>query len=475
MQSIPTESLRRNLPSLDLLRRLNRFAYESELQLYLVGGSVRDLLLNRPITDLDFTVASNPIMFAQMVADRMDGAFIRLEEHPPTARVVVRDTGLTLDFAQFRAETLEAELCQRDLTINAIAVALSALLSDPSIQPIDPCNGLEDLASRLLRFPSEGVIPDDPLRLIRIYRFAAQLEFDIPDSEIDLIKRYVTLLPQVAAERIRDELLKIFDVEHAVRYVREMDKVRLLSQIVPEIEEMRRGAADGWEQSLLALETFEAELMPDTLQPYKQETAEYLNAELVQAQQRRPIIKLALLLHRVAKPVPETSDVNGVGEQGEVELAVAIVKRLRLGRKAMWLMDCLVRNQLLNAEGWTRPGLIRLLKRTREDWLGIALFSYAIVRASPGKAERVQEIEALIGQLATLYYQGVLPVIRHGRLVTGHEIMQALDLEPCPQIGRILEHIEDLQFEGKIGTTEEALAAARAYMEVSEQKTALPH
>lgn len=471
MQSIPAEGLRRNLPSLDLLHRLNRFADESAMQLYLVGGSVRDLLLNRPITDLDFTVASNPSGFAQMVADRMDGAFIRLEEHPPTARVVVRDTGLTLDFAQFRAETLEAELCQRDLTINSIAVELSALLNAPSIQPIDPCNGLADLASRLLRFPSEQVIPDDPLRLVRIYRFAAQLEFDIPDSEMDLIKRYVAQLPQVAAERIRDELMKIFDVEHAVTYIREMDKVRLLSQLIPEIEERRRGV-DVWEQPLLALETFEAKLMPDTLAPYAQEIQEYLNTDVSGKGfsphgKRRSIIKLALLLHNVGKPIAKTSGVNQVPEEDRVALVVTVVKRLRLSRRAMRLMDCLVRNQLSNAADWTRRELIRFLKRTREDWLGGALFSYATVRTSQGRVEPVRELEALIGQLATLYYQEVLPAIRHGRLVTGHEIMQALDLEPCPQIGRILEHIEDLQFEGKIGTTEEALAAARAYVEIS--------
>ena len=468
---LPTEGLRRNLPSLDLLYRLNGFADESAIQLYLVGGSVRDLLLNRPLTDLDFTVASNPIAFAQMVADRVDGAFVRLEEHPPTARVVVRDTGLTLDFAQFRAETLEAELCLRDLTINAIAVDFSALLSEPSIHPIDPCNGLEDLASRLLRFPSEGVITDDPIRLVRIYRFAAQLGFDIPDSEIDLIKRYREQLPEVSAERIRDELMKVFDVEYAAAYLREMDKVGLLSQIIPEIDQMR-GVVDVWEQSLLALESFEAKLMPDTLQPYAQEIQGYLSGKGFPSHGKRSVIKLALLLHDVAKPVPKTIGVNldmqfQGHEQVGAELAVAIVKRLRLGGKVARLVGCLVRNQLLNAEDRTRRGLIRFLRRTGEDWLGVVLLSYAVVRASQGKAELVRETEALIGRIATLYYQEILPVMRRGRLVTGHEIMQALGLKPGPQIGRILEHIEDLQFEGKIGTTEEAFAAARAFLEVS--------
>ena len=469
MQSIPTEGLRRNLPSLDLFYQLNGFADENAIQLYLVGGSVRDLLLNRPITDLDFTVASNPIAFAQTFADRVDGGFVPLEEQPPTARIVIRDTGLTLDFAQFRAETLEAELCLRDLTINAIAVDFSALLSEPSIHPIDPCNGLEDLKSRLLRFPNEGVIPDDPIRLVRIYRFAAQLGFDIPESEIDLIKQYIERLPEVSAERIRDELMKVFDVEYAVTYLREMDKVGLLSQIIPEIDQMR-GVVDVWEQSLLALESFEAKLMPDTLQPYAQEVQEYLSGKGFPSHGKRSVIKLALLLQDVAKPVtktisPSENTHSHKHEEVGAELAVAIVKRLRLGRKVARLVDCLVRNQLwilnlLNAGNPIRCELTRFLKQTKEDWLGVILLSYADLRASQSPND-VSKAEELIGQIATLYYEEILPMMTHGRLVTGHEIMQALDLKPGVKIGRILKHIEDLQFEGKIGTPEEALVVAK--------------
>ena len=88
--SISTENLRQNLPSLDLLHQLSDFANERGVQLYLVGGSVRDLLLNRAVTDLDFALEHDAVPFAKAFAERVNGAFVPLEEHPPTARVVIR-------------------------------------------------------------------------------------------------------------------------------------------------------------------------------------------------------------------------------------------------------------------------------------------------------------------------------------------------------------------------------------------------
>ena len=101
MQSIPSNPLRQNLPQLQLIRQLHAFAEKRGVQLYLVGGSVRDLLLNQSITDFDFALADDAIAFAKAFADKIGAAFVKLEEQPPTARIVIRETRLTLDFAGF--------------------------------------------------------------------------------------------------------------------------------------------------------------------------------------------------------------------------------------------------------------------------------------------------------------------------------------------------------------------------------------
>ncbi len=457
MQSIPSRPLRQNLPQLQLIRQLHAFAEKRGVQLYLVGGSVRALLLNQSLTDLDFTLADDAIAFAIAFADETGEAFVKLEEQPPTARIVIRETRLTLDFAGFRAETLEADLRLRDLTINAMALDLSLLLANPAVNLIDPCGGFSDLAAQTLRFPSERVVIDDPLRQLRVYRFAAQLGFDLPEATIDLIRRHRNRLPQVSSERIRDELIKILSVKNATAYLRRMDETHLLSEIIPEIEEIRGLGQDTLDHSLLGLEMFETEPTPDVLQSYQSQIEAYLREELVYDLHRGQILKLALLLYK-----------------GETEMAVRITNRLRLGRKAAQLMRCLVQNHLylmdlIDSDSQIeRRATIRFLRNAGDDWLGGLLLFYANLRASHGDMSQVNE---LIEQIADLYYGEICPIIEQGRLITGDDILQVFGTVPGLKIGRILRHIEDLRFEGEIETPEEALEAARTFLQNNGTET----
>ena len=451
MQSISSIPLRQNLPQPQLIHQLHAFAAKRGIQLYLVGGSVRALLLNQPLRDLDFTLADDVIAFAKAFADETGEAFVKLEEQPPTARIVIRETRLTLDFAGFRAETLEADLRLRDLTINAMALDLWSLLAEPAVNLIDPCGGFSDLEDRTLRFPSERVVIDDPLRLLRVYRFAAQLGFEIPETTIDLIDRHSNRLPQVSSERIRDELIKILNVKNATVYLRRMDKTRLLSEIIPEIEGIRGLGQDTLDHSLLGLEMFETKPIPDSLQPYQPQIETYLCEELVYGLCRRQILKLSILL-----------------QKGGTEMAVRVTNRLRLGRKATQLMRCLVQNHLYLTDltdtdsQIERRTMIRFLRSLRKDWLGVLLLSYAVLRQSQGSTSQTDE---LMKQIADLYYNEIGPIIERGRLITGDDILQTFGLMPGLKIGRILQHIEDLQFEGEIQTSEEALEAARTFLQ----------
>ena len=497
MQEVPTTQLLQHLPDRKLINQLNAFASARGVQLYLVGGCVRDFLLNRPISDLDFALAQDALSFARAFADVLGAAFVTLEEQLPTARVVIRETGLSLDFAQFRSGTVEEDLRLRDLTINAIGMELWSLITKPSVRLIDPCNGLPDLKSGQLRFPSESVVLDDPLRLLRVYRFAAQLDFAIPEDTVRLISRHKNLLSQVkpsenprntvASERVRDELIKILHVTNAAAYLRQMDDIRILSQILPEIESMRGFQQydyqhlDLWEQSLLALQMFEEQSAPNTLHPYQREIQDYLNANLVCGLRREAIIKLALILHDIAKPLTKTVDSQGIvgsikHETVGAEAAVRIVKRLRLGGKAVKLMDCLVRHHLrlmdlLETEP-IRRSVSFFLKAANQDWLGVLLVSYADLRASQRNLRKPSDLsraEQLMKEIADRYFLEILPMMAQERLITGDEIMDALDLKPGVIIGEILKQVEELQFDGKIHSPEEALVAARRYLEMSSQ------
>lgn len=451
MHSIPSTPLRQNLPQPQLIRQLHAFAEQQGIQLYLVGGSIRDLLLNRPVTDLDFALADDAITFAKAFADKIGEAFVKLEEQPPTARIVIRETRLTLDFAGFRAETLEADLCLRDLTINAMALDLSSLLTRSEVILINPCDGFSDLKTRTLRFPSEKVVTDDPLRLLRVYRLSAQLGFEIPEATIHIIRGHNNRLPQVSSERIRDELIKILGLKNATPYLRRMDETRLLSQIIPEIEEIRGLHHNELNHCLLALEIFEAKPIPDTLQSYRPQIEAYLDEELIYDLHREQILKLALLL-----------------QNSGIETTVQTTNHLRLGRKASQLMRCLVQNHLylmdsIDADSQIeRHTIVRFLRNADDDWLGALLMYYADFRASQGDTHQIGE---LMKQIADLYYDQIAPIMERGRLITGNDILQTFGPMPGVKIGHILQHIEDLQFDGEIGTPEEALEAARVFLD----------
>ena len=457
MHSIPSNPLRQHLPQLQLIRQLHAFAEKRGVQLYLVGGSVRDLLLNQSITDFDFAFADDAIAFAKAFADKIGAAFVKLDEQPPTARIVIRETRFTLDFVGFRAETLEADLRLRDLTINAMALDLSSLLTKPEVNLIDPCGGFSDLEGRTLCFPSEEVVIDDPLRLLRVYRFSAQLGFEISEATIDLIRRHRNRLPQVSTERIRDELIKILNVKNATVYLRRMDETRLLSQIMPEIEKVRGLYQDALDRSLRALEMFEAKPMPDRLQPYQPQIEAYLHEQLTHDLPRRQILKLALLLR-----------------QGGTATAVQTANRLRLGRKAAQLMHSLVENHLhlmdsMDGNGQiARRSMIRFLRDAEDDWLGVLLISYANIRAFGKNIRRTDAppiVEAALKQIADFYYNEIGPIMKRGRLITGDDILRTFGVTPGVKIGRILQHIEDLQLEGEIRTPEEALKAAQIFLQ----------
>ncbi len=414
-----------------LMQTLYAFAKAREIQLYLVGGSVRDLLLNRPTTDFDFTLKSNTIQFAKMFADSIRAPFVPLEEQPPTARVIVRTphlvrTQLSIDFTQFRAASLTDDLRLRDLTINAMAIPLESVMESGCPEVIDPCNGTNDLATRLLRFPSEQVVRDDPLRLMRIYRFAAQLDFEICQKSLGLVQKHQNLLPNVSKERIRDEFLKILNIGKAKIYLQRMLEIGLLAHVFPNIEQTHAL----WHP----LENFEDNPIPESLCFYEDEINTYLNEELGLEANRQSLIKLCLLLQ------------ENLGEIG---------KQLRLSRKALQFMKCLVTEyQQLTDRELTKKEIINFLRTSASDWWGVLLFSAA---KHPISAQ-------VLTQIVDTYYEHLLPILKQGRLITGEDLIQEFQLKEGREIGMLLKQIEERQFNGEIRTRAEALAAVEALL-----------
>ncbi len=217
---------------------------------WLVGGTVRDYFLGRATHDLDIIVPEGGIRLARSVAGAFGGGFFVLDKVRDVGRAVLRgDEGrpLFVDVARQRAPDLLADLAQRDFTVNAIAVPLWAGAAEPGAEPtvVDPFDGRGDVVRRSLRAVGDTAFVDDPLRMLRAVRLAAELGFSIESSTADMVRGDAHLLPAVASERIRDELMRIVTVSGAWRHLRCLSALGLLPFALPEV-----AALVGIEQSL---------------------------------------------------------------------------------------------------------------------------------------------------------------------------------------------------------------------------------
>jgi poly(A) polymerase len=245
------ESLRKRIidgvPSLAgrrALRVLWDLAAARNLEVYLVGGSVRELALGRPAPDLDLAVSAQTLELARELATALNGTFVLLDERERTARVVNREE--ILDLAEFRAPSLEGDLQGRDFTINALALDLKGILGAGALRVIDPLGGLEDLSRGLIRMVSAENLAADPLRLLRAYRFAATHGFSLTPETEAAIRRQVREFSRVAGERVHQELFALLGVSKAGDILAQMDRVGLLLQIFPELEDLKGVDQNGY-------------------------------------------------------------------------------------------------------------------------------------------------------------------------------------------------------------------------------------
>ncbi|RCK78584.1 MAG: tRNA nucleotidyltransferase, CC-adding [Candidatus Ozemobacter sibiricus] len=297
-------------------------------EIWMVGGAIRDLLLGRDaVYDLDLAVSRSPIGPAQRVARGQSAGFVVLDQEREVARVVKSLHGrvVTVDFARYRAPTLDEDLRDRDFTINAIAIKLAWPLLERDLPIYDPLGGVEDLQAKVLRPCSDHLFREDPLRILRAYRFAATLGFTFhPDLET-LIVRDVHLLKAVSAERIRDEFFKVLSASDSARWVRSMGQTGVLREILPEFEATRGITQNDWhhldvfDHTLLALEKFEGLLGQSAFSRSWGKVQAFLAEPISGIRTYLELFKFGCLLHDIGKPACRkvVSPSGGKGKSAE--------------------------------------------------------------------------------------------------------------------------------------------------------------
>jgi tRNA nucleotidyltransferase/poly(A) polymerase len=211
----------------------------TDVPMFLVGGAIRDALLNRPNYDLDFVTPGDALKIARQVADRLEAAYFPLDTQRKVARVILYPVTQVngapgnptkIDFSTFQGKNLIQDLQGRDFTMNAMAFDIH----HPE-KLVDPLGGAADLLARQLNLCSPMSLLDDPVRILRAVRFSVDLDLRIPPETTQLIRQASSNIRQVSAERLRDELFRILLQPHSSTSLRILDKLNALEYVIPEV------------------------------------------------------------------------------------------------------------------------------------------------------------------------------------------------------------------------------------------------
>ncbi len=450
----------------DIILRLAQDFHAQQKQLYMVGGTVRDVLLHRgKSADADLATDAHPDEIKRLVAPTRPNAIVLVGERFGTVRLhyesnIVEIT--TFRTERYNPESRKPEVCfgtdlledlrRRDFTINAMA-------RDPlNGHIIDPFGGRQDLDAHILRAVSDEPdkrFDEDPLRLLRAVRFAAQLDFTIEPETRRSIRRQASKLQKISRERIRDEMNKLLLSDHPARGLDLLVELELMPSIVPEVVELR-----GVSQQ------------PTPRAPASKDVYAHV-LRVVERSSPRLVARWSALLHDIAKPRTKTVEDNKVHffnhEDVGAYMARDILKRLHFDRDFIESVSRIVhlhmRANAYTAE-WTDGAVRRLMIDAGEDLLDLLDLSRADITSY--RVDKVARASARVTELAErchrLKEEATRVPLRSP--LDGNELMEMFGRGPGPWLRPIKDHLLSLVIDGELSpdNKEEAARIARSML-----------
>lgn len=225
--------LKKKIKEDELLRSVNLFFSLNNITVYLVGGYIRDLLLGKESSDIDIVVDA-PTSTVKALAHFLNATVFYLRKREIYARVMIMREGRRIDISFINEDNFKEELERRDFTINSMAINLTKLFKDEDDFFIDYFNGLKDVENKIIRQTNPEIFENDPIRVLRAFRFRNLLGFEIEKETLKNLKTYKSYLDKVSPERMRDEFFRITLMENKILY--DLYENGILTEIFPHLD-----------------------------------------------------------------------------------------------------------------------------------------------------------------------------------------------------------------------------------------------
>lgn len=443
-----------------------------ENEIYLVGGAVRDFIACKDTLDRDLIVTDEDAgIFAKKLAAHFDGVLVNLDEVNKIYRVVLPDRVNIIDVTNPIENSLEKDLMRRDLTINSVAVNIR------TFEVVDLCGGIADIQNKCINYINEHNFEDDPLRLLRVYRFQATLGFDLTPETIHAVCKFVKLIHKPAVERITHELILLFGGKYADKALLNMNKTWLLEELFPVVNELKQVPPNTHHHLDLfhhSVETVRQVQMIYENSP--EEVKEHLERVDFGGAPRLAHLKMAAFLHDIGKfstwTIEEDTGRHRFIKHDDVgaKLVAPLLKKLHFSNKQIDYISSMIKNHIYPSQVMSAPEIdfntpngekvmMRYIRKMDENVIDNIVLAKADRLSARGEAVTDEMVENNLSRLTLLqnYYLSVrdtlepLPV-----LLDGNEIMKLLNIKPSKMLGEILSALHEAQLSGEVTTKEQA-------------------
>ena len=438
---------------------------------YLVGGSVRDFLYKGIFSDDRDIAIKDAENFSKELAIKLDATHIVLDSENKIYRLVLKDKKNYLDISELQGESIEEDLQRRDFTINAIAYDLK------NETYIDIVGGIKDLKKGIIKHIKEKNFEEDPLRILRSFRFLAVTGFEISSDTRLATEKYKHLFLNPAKERINYEIMKLFGGEYASKSLLLMDELGLLEQIFPQVIEMKKVPPNTHHHLDLFHHVIETVRNIEELYANSSEEIKtHLDKIDFGGFPRLNHLKIAAFLHDIGKFSTWTIEESGrhrfiKHDDIGAKMCQPLLKDLKFSKKQIEYISLMIKNHIYPSNVVASPELtekimMRYLRKMEDNIIDNILLAKADRLSARGEAiteELVQENLNGLNTLLDFYLNKKDSLKPLPKLLNGYEIMEIKQIGQNPLLGQIISALNEAQINGDINTKEEAIEFVKSF------------